>query len=398
MVDYFEKVLTDASANLNLDAYRISSENFPGAEGPSWSIAKFGLNGGKQQGVELVEIDNGYMTVAIVPTRGMAILEASTDEVSMGWSSPVRQVVHPAYVQEESSGGLGWLEGFNEMVSRCGLAFNGAPGRDAARTNTGEEAEVDLPLHGTIANSPATRLTVRVQVQPPYELSVVGEVLDTRMFGSAYRLVSRVSTLPGSAEFVVTDEVENLKGEPAELELLYHCNYGSPLLGEGARVLAPVEFVCPRDDRAKQGIEQWATYAAPEPGYAEQVYFIRNRADKNGRTVVALVDADGRRAATVRYNTERLPALTVWKNTAAEADGYVTGLEPGTDYPNNRSFERSKGRVVELPAGGRYSTRLTFGVVSGADKVAALQSEVEELMGENPPTIAKKPDPEYCPG
>jgi hypothetical protein len=397
MADYFEKVLTDASANLNVDGYRISSQNFPGAEGPSWSITKFGLNGGKQQGVELVEIDNGYMTVVVVPTRGMAILEACTDEVSMGWSSPVRQLVHPAYVQEESSGGLGWLEGFNEMVCRRGLAFNGAPGRDTIPANTGEETEVDLPLHGTIANSPATRLAVRVQVQPPYELSVVGEVLDSRMFGAAYRLVSHVSTVPGTAEFTIRDEVQNLKARPAELELIYHCNYGRPLLGEGARVLAPAEFVCPRDERAKQGIEQWETYGAPEAGYAEQVYFLRNFADKNDRTLVALVDADERRAATVRYSVEQLPAFTVWKNTAAEPDGYVTGIEPGTDYPNNRSFERSKGRVVELSAGAPYSTELTFGVVSGADKLAALQTEIEDLMGEKATTVSKKLDPEYCP-
>ncbi len=398
MARYFEKVLTDASENLNVETYRLGSDSFPGMQGPAWSIRKFALKGGKQQGVELVEIDNGRMRVALVPTRGMGILDASIEDLPLGWASPVRQVVHPSYVREESAGGLGWLAGFNEFVCRCGLAFNGAPGPDTVRTNTGAETTVELPLHGTIANTPATRLAVRVQLEPPYELSVVGEVPDARMFGAAHRLTSRVSTVPGAPEFVVSDQVENLKAEPAELELLYHCNYGSPLLGEGARLLAPVEFVCPRDQRARQGIGHWDVYGAPETGYAEQVYFMRNRADRDGNTLVALLGADERRAATIRYNIAELPAFTVWKNTAAEADGYVTGLEPGTDYPNNRSFERSRGRVIELPPGGRHAATLTFGCVCGEREVAELKAEVKRLAGGASPAVAAKPDPDYCPG
>ncbi|NIN13262.1 MAG: DUF4432 family protein, partial [Gemmatimonadales bacterium] len=58
----------------------------------------------------------------------------------------------------------------------------------------------------------------------------VGEVYDTRMFGTCYRMESVVSTVPGSSEFAISDTIENLGGTPSELELLYHCNYGPPLL------------------------------------------------------------------------------------------------------------------------------------------------------------------------
>ena len=231
-------------------------------------------------------------------------------------------------MDEESRGGIGWLEGFNELICRCGLAFHGAPGADTIITNTGAERQVVLPMHGTIANAPALRVAVRIQVQPPYELAVVGEVYDTQMFGPAYRLVSTVSTTPGSNSFAVSDVVENLKASPEDLELLYHCNYGPPVLGEGTRFLAPVEFACPRDARAQEGVETWDVYGPPERGFAEQCYYLRLHADDNGRTVVALVGAEGELAATIRYSVQELPAFTIWKNTAAEADGYVTGLIP----------------------------------------------------------------------
>jgi hypothetical protein len=229
-------------------------------------------------------------------------------------------------------------------------------------------------------------------------LTLAGEVFDTQMFGAAYQMVSTVSTRPGSGEFTISDEVRNLSGMPAELELLYHCNYGPPLLGEGATLVAPVEYACARDERALEGISSWDTYGPPEAGFAEQCYFLRTHADEDGRSIVALIDPDERLAGTIRYSTGELPALTVWKNTAAEQDGYVTGIEPGTDYPNSRRFERSKGRVVELPAGGTLSTTLEFGVVSGADRVSAVREEIAALREGKESNVSQTLDPEYSPG
>ena len=51
------------------------------------------------------------------------------------------------------------------------------------------------------------------------------------------------------------------------------------------------------------------------------------------------------------HNVKQLPCYSVWKNTTASADGSVTGLEPGTNFPNPRSFEGQKGRVLKLAPG-----------------------------------------------
>lgn len=398
MASYFERVLTDCWAGVYEDSYRVGSENFPGFGGPPWHITKYTLKGGKQHGVDIVEIANGAMTVVVVPTRGMGVLEAFTDEVTLGWASPVRKPVHPAYVDEESRAGLGWLEGFSELVVRCGLASNGAPGEDVVRTNTGAQARVRLPLHGTIANAPASVVSVRVGLEPPHELSVVGEVYDTQMYGACYRLESRISTLPGSTEFTVSDTVENLSACPSEMELLYHCNYGPPLLGEGARLLAPVAYLTPRDEQAQLDVDTWDAYGPPQPGFAEQCHYMRLHSNAAGRTLVALVAPDESTAATVRFSVGELPAFTVWKCMAAEADGYVTGLEPATDYPNNRSFERAHGRVVMLDGGATYGASLTFGLVTGHDQVAQIGEEVAALAEGKERKIAGHPDPECCPG
>ena len=66
-----------------------------------------------------------------------------------------------------------------------------------------------------------------------------------------------------------------------------------------------------------------------------------------------------RRRGTGIAPTRPLPCFTVWKNTAAVEDGYVTGLEPAINFPNFKSFERQQGRVKVLPAGGQWDSLVT---------------------------------------
>ena len=47
----------------------------------------------------------------------------------------------------------------------------------------------------------------------------------------------------------VSDEITNLSAELGELELLYHINFGLPLLTPGATLVLPVKKIAPRDAR-----------------------------------------------------------------------------------------------------------------------------------------------------
>ena len=70
--------------------------------------------------MELLTLDNGKLKITIIPTRGMGILDVKMDGIRLGWNSPVKEVVHPSYINLESRGGLGWLEGFNEWMVDAG--------------------------------------------------------------------------------------------------------------------------------------------------------------------------------------------------------------------------------------------------------------------------------------
>ena len=75
-----------------------------------------------------------------------------------------------------------------------------------------------------------------------------------------------------------------------------------------------------------------------------------------------------------------MPAFTQWKNTASVADGYVTGLEPATDYPNGKAFERAQGRLATMGPGESRRSELAIEVLDEAPAVAAVQAEIAQLQ------------------
>src|SRR5262249_52677024 len=148
-----------------------------------------------------------------------------------------------------------------------------------------EDNGTPLTLHGRIANLPAQAVEVRVSLDPPYELSVVGEVEESALFCGQLRLTTSYTTVPGSNRVVIHDVVENRAAQPAEMQLLYHANFGQPFLEPGSRVLAPIREMAPLTARAAEGIETFDTYAAPQVGFAEQVYVYSLLADSRGHTL-----------------------------------------------------------------------------------------------------------------
>src|SRR5262249_22039621 len=161
------------------------------------------------------------------------------------------------------------------MLCRCGLESNGHPGTDKFINNVGEEATMELTLHGKVANLPAQEVEVVVDRTPPYRLRVRGRVAERMFHGPKLELQTEVSTEPGSAAFRVADVVANRGGQAQEFQMLYHANYGKPLLEEGATFAAPVQRLTPFNDHAAKGLGTYHRYAGPKAGFIEQVYCLR---------------------------------------------------------------------------------------------------------------------------
>ncbi len=376
----FQKTLISAKENFNVGDFRIAGNEVTPDCREDWSVTLRTLSGGRQDGVQLIEIDNGRLKATLIPTRGMSIYEVKQDDIRLGWNSPVHEIVHPSFVNLESRNGLGWLEGFNEWMVRCGLEFAGGPGPDEFINNYGEKATMNLTLHGRIGNIPAAEVEVLVDREPPYRIRIRGTVYEHLLHGPKLTLESEVSTVPGSDRLQILDRVTNESGSPQELQLIYHTNYGRPLLEAGARFVVPTRSLAAMNAKAAEAIDQYDVYREPTPGFIEQVYLIEPYANSAGRTQVLLKNAAGDRGSTIRWSVKDLPYFTVWKNTTSESDGYVTGLEPGTCFPNNRSVEREAGRVPKLGPGEKRAFALEFGIHVGRQAVADQEAWIEGVQ------------------
>lgn len=385
-------VLTSVEQNIDVGDWQISARDTGVAADVPWSVRRQRLHGGKQDGVDLIVIDNGRMTLTLVPTRGMGILRVVLGDLRLGWDSPVREVVHPKYVNLEARGGLGWLEGFNEWLARCGLEWAGHPGPDRFVNNVGEQAEMNLTLHGKVANIPASEVEVIVEREPRPRIRVRGRVDERAFYGPKLELWTEVWTEPASATFRIEDALTNRGAFESEFQLLYHVNYGPPLLGAGARFSGAVRRVTPFNAHAAKDVATYAEYAGPVRGFVEQVYNLHPFADREGRSILMLSNAARDRAVSLGFAVAELPYVTLWKNLTALEEGYVTGLEPGTGFPYPRRLEREAGRVPRLKPGETRRFAIDVGVHTTAAAVTTVDEQIKRIQSGRSPQIDRAPE------
>lgn len=346
------------------------------------------LREGAARGVERLTVHDGENSVAVLPTRGMGIERARIGGVDFHWTSPVAGPVHPALVPMAEPNGLGWLQGFTELLCRCGLTSNGAPGFD----RTGR---LTWPLHGLIANQPAREVSLHLAADG--RLEIAGRVDEKRMHFWKWQMDTRIRLKPGLASMEIEDTVANASGSTDRFQNLYHYNLGAPLLGPGAMVVAPVRRVVPREEHSANRVGEWSTIWAPVPGDFERVYFLEPVFDAQGHSLAMLRNAAGKAATAIRFaRDDGLKCLTLWKNLVAEADGYVIGLEPATNWPNHRDFEVGHGRCVELAAGESRKMAVTLEFAVSREGVEALERECHAIFPQEQAVIEPAPVPEVC--
>ncbi|HEY2838944.1 MAG TPA: aldose 1-epimerase family protein [Pirellulales bacterium] len=380
--------LVDAERGVYLPTLKMVPADIVGPQVVGLRAQKRTIQGGPGDGLDVVEISNGPTRLAVLPGRGMGIWKAWCSDIELSWRSPIRGPVNPKHVNLFEGSGIGWLAGFDELICRCGLESNGAPEWD-------DQGRLKYPLHGKIANTPAHLVDVSADGDTG-EVTVRGVVDESRLFGRKLRLTSTVQLTSMAPGFAVYDEVTNLSSEPTDFELLYHINFGVPTLTPGARIIAPVKEMAPRDPHSATDTSTWHTYGEPKPGLEEFVHYFRMTPDRDG-VVPVLLKFGPDRGIVLRYEIDQLPCFTLWKCQQPASDGYVTGLEPGTNFPNVRSYEEKQNRTAKLAPGASRSFSLDFEIVSTAERMAAIEADIKIIAGDTPPKIFDKPQAGWAP-
>ena len=331
------------------------------------------LSGGRQDGVDIIEIDNGTLRFTVCPTRGMGVLHAAKGSLPLKWDAPARGPIHPKFVALSDPSGFGWLDGFNEWVVRCGLENNGAP-------DFNENGTLKYPLHGRIANTPAYKVELQID-DATGQITLEGVMEESRLFFKRLELKSVYTTMPFVHDFSLTDTVTNLSADPGDFQFLYHINTGTPLVSEGAKISVPFKVMAPRNADAAAELSHWNIADAETPGSNEVVYFFEPAGDATGNCTTMLTSKSQTEAFALHFNNKQLPYFCIWKSRLAAGDGYVIGMEPCVNFPNPRSYEKTQGRVVPLAPKESRSFDLRFEILTEKDQIDAVQKKIDALQG-----------------
>jgi hypothetical protein len=310
---------------------------------------------GPESGVEEIQVRTGAgLSYSILPSRGLDIGLAEFGGIPLCWLSPNGEV-HPAFYDDR---GLAWLRtAAGGLLMTCGLTQVGSPGVDG-----GEE----LGLHGRAHHTPARQVCAESYWAGDEYFTVVrGKVEETSIFGWNLRLTRHISSRLGKNEIVIRDVVENAGFELAPHMMLYHFNFGFPLLDAETEIHFPSGRVTPRESELPiEGLENWQ---APQPGFRERVYYHENLSTTaDGMASITLrhphfPPADKPVMVRLAWETGSLPLLVQWKMPGEGT--HVLGIEPANCHVEGRAAERERGTLVMLAPGQTVEYLLTLTIL-----------------------------------
>lgn len=313
-----------------------------GCESQLYGIEEHRLTGGRGDGMRLLIVRNGKgMEMTVSLDRAADISRLSFDGCNMSYFSPCGYV-SPAYYQATDSD---WLKSFTAgFLTTCGLQAVGSPCED--------EGEI-LPLHGSIANTPAEQA---YWFEEKESLIIRARIQDETLFGRKLRMHREICVSLKENTFTVQDTIENTGDTKQPFEILYHMNMGYPLLDEDSILEIPAREVLPRDDHAASDIQNCLKIDKPQAGYTERCYYHRFK-DKTGQA--SIYQPKRNKGLKIEFDAEKLDGFTQWKMMGIR--DYVLGLECGNCYPDGRNIMRQTGMLKFLDPGQSitYQVKIT---------------------------------------
>ena len=306
-------------------------KGYIGNPGQLYTLRRMTVEEGKARGTRIIEVVTaGGLHLDILPDSGLDLGRALYRGTNVSWlckngyDSPASFLPYESNFLNTFPGGL---------LYTCGLRSAGPSNRD------GDEYH---PLHGRYHGTPAEQVCAFTEGD---EIVVSGTVRETALFGHVLEL-KRVIRIPVyGSEVTVEDALTNLSPRDEEYMMIYHCNFGWPLLSEKAKLILPDEReTVPRTGFAADGLDRQCEFDTPVDGEEERVFFQKMKTDFSA----GLVNEERNISMRMTWSGDTLPILSEWRSMAS--GDYVLGLEPTNCYIMGRSEERKNGTLPVLRA------------------------------------------------
>jgi hypothetical protein len=323
---------------------------------------------GPGRGVRVAEMKNAAGLYALVLLdRSLDISYFDYRGASLVWRSAAGDTSPYLYESQK----IEWLRTFfGGLLCTCGASYMGT-----ACVDNGEE----LGLHGRISNSPGYDISTGSEWDGNnYKFWVEGKAKEAGVFLDNLELRRRITTSMDGLWIKIDDKVTNIGNHKSPVMMLYHMNFGFPLLDEGAKLIEFNSKVVSRDEEAKKYFGTYNVFEAPQLDYKERVYLHDIPADKSGYSHIILSNekfGDGNGLGMhMKFKKDNLPYMTQWKNLGVRE--YVLGLEPGNSYPRGRAIEKAEGTVRYLEMGEEVDFEIIVEVLPSNNEIKARHAEV----------------------
>ena len=284
-------------------------------------VRRYVLTEGKEAGIRVIELGCGVMRALINENHGMDIMQLSHKGDNIGF------ICKNGFNNENLAFGKRFEGG---MLYTCGIDLIGR----------GE----GIIQHGTYHTYPARILSIE---EGEDYAKVCGELEFTSLFGKNL-VMKRAITLTND-NITVNDELVNRDTVDSNYCLLYHTNFGYPMLDEGVTIDFAPKSIAPCNGHAKNNLHQQANIVAPIDNEPERCYYIETDRDY----VVINNEKLGKRV-TLSYSKDTLPDLLQW--VAPRSYDYALGIEPCTSHLG----EEIEYKTVKAGESVKFSLQLKF--------------------------------------
>lgn len=322
------------------------------------SVRSYTVHEGPMDGIRMHHMDAGALTLTVMESRCMDILDMRYKGVPLNFLSKcgamAREHIDPI--------GMNFLRGISGgMLYTCGLNNVG---------NQVESAEGVDYFHGRMRLLPADKVAVEQDwTDKGYRLAVSGRMRQSGLFRENMVLRRTVETYLNGKTVAVYNEVinEGITEEP--LMIMFHVNVGYPILTGSAQVEIPTKKVRPMSPCAKEEPESWRFLTEPADGAGETVYVHDMLSDAAGMTHAMAYNPELGLGLGVSYCADAMPKLLEWRSMGST--DYVLGLQPTNCFAAGRDYEREQGSLGVLAPMEHQRFDLTLTVIDGdADREA----------------------------
>ena len=197
----------------------------------------------------------------------------------------------------------------------------------------------------------------------------------TKIFGPKLELRRTISSTIGQAAVRIRDVVSNVGNEAAAHMILYHCNYGWPLVDEGTEIVW--KGTCKSrglemDDElfaSGHDYRKCCKVLDKHKGGREACGFIDVKADSKGFCTVGLYNRGLGVAVSMRYKKRQMPWLTNWQHWGKGE--YTTALEPGTNPPIGQGHAREQGTLKYIRPGKNRTYDMEIAVLTEQKQISS---------------------------